>query len=359
LTALAEQRGGLKAFFATPAGKGTLVALAIVTLTASFLYLGPFVAIPTFLLFGLAVPIYSGWKRPRALAAIGLVALLVAIPVASLIEVEMLRAPSGAASSSSGYPYGNGAPVVSNAVVSPFTGADGATYTFSATVTPANVPKNDSSPLWLDLFVSTCPGATGNSSPYCTSGYPFVARNFTFPANFTSPQTVTFDVQLNGTNLWWWQMAAAFRSPTTSTNLTWAFLDLSNGYGAVQGPVSGTFADTFGLVLIPISLAMLLYPGSVFFFALLVYTFFKSREARKRREAAAATMAPPGSGPGPAPLPVGTPSDPTGAGGATAPPPPERACPNCGAVVYPNETQCWKCGVALTGAPATPLKSSP
>jgi len=229
-------------------------------------------------------------------------------------------------------------------------GAPGSVFNFSVTLNPQFVPLNDSPPLWVELFVSTCPGATGSTSPYCIAGYPFHAFNQTF-ANLTGPTLVSFNVVLNGTNLWWWQMATAFQTPLGSSNLSWDFLDVANGYNSVQGPITGDFTSTLGLVLVPIYLSMFLYSGSVFFFALLIYVFLKNREARRKRVAGAM---PPGapSSPGSSTSSPPTPGDaPAGTSGA-APTGPERRCPNCQAVVYPNETACWKCGASLAGGGA-------
>jgi hypothetical protein len=90
---------------------------------------------------------------------------------------------------------------------------------------------------------------------------------------------------------------------------------------------------------------MFLYVGIVFFAVLVIYMFFKSREARRNPPVA--------SGPSGGT----TPAEP----GSTAPSPTsaknERSCPKCGAVVYPSETACWKCGAPL-GA-ANPAGSPP
>lgn len=349
-----QQPRGIKRFFASRPGLLVLGLIAVGAMIGSFLYLGPFVAIPTLLLFGLAVPIYAGWKRPRTLALIGIVVLLVAAPLTSLADAQAIRVPSPAYSSDATPPSGNGGSVLDQAIVNPYTGASGGTYVFSVILNPQYVPANDSAPLWVELFVSTCPGATGNASPNCASGYPFVVSNKTLPANQTTPETLSFDVALSGPNIWWWQMAAVVESPRTSTNLTWIFLDVPNGYGAVQGPVTGDFLSTFAILVVPITEVMFLYSATVFFIALLVYMFLKAREAR-RKAAAAPMVGPDGSTP------------PATAGGGTtepaAPPttaPNERSCPNCGAVVYPSESSCWKCGKPLSkgpSEPSPPLKS--
>lgn len=347
-----QQTGGIKAFFATRPGKALLALVSLGTLVGSFLYLGPFLSIPTLLLFGLALPIYLGWKRIRDLAVVGFVVLLVAAPVATAIDTETVLQPSPVYSSDSTLPYGNGGPVLQNAVSTPFSAVAGSEFTFSVTVNPQFVPKNVSDLLWLELFLSTCPGATGPSSPYCNSGYPYHALNVSLGPAVNTSTVEKFSLQLNTTNIWWWQLGTAYRSATNASNaaignfsgnLTWIFLDVPNGYNAIQGPVSGDYGSTYELILFPVTIDMLLYPGSVFFFALLVYLYFKQREARKR-----------GGGP---PMPTretggGTPlADGTAAPKVTTP---ERTCPNCQALVYPNETTCWKCGAKLPPVPAAP-----
>lgn len=346
-----QQPRGIKGFFASRVGLAVLGAIAVGAMVGSFLYLGPFIAVPTLLLFGLAIPIYSGRKRPRTLAVFGIAVLVIAAPIASAADAAIFRMPSPSAASSDAAPYGQGGPVLDQALASPTSGPAGGTFQFSVLVQPAYVPTNASAPLWVEVFVSTCPGATGSSSPNCGSGYPFVVANRTLPANLTQPTLVTFNVTLNGTNIWWWQMATAVESPRGSSNLTWIFLSVPNGYGAVEGPVTGDYLSTLGLLVAPITEVMFLYSGSVFLFALLVYMFLKAREARRR-----ASSMPPGAAPTNAPAPD------AGGAGAGAPTkssaPPERACPNCGAVVYPSEKACWKCGAALPRSADAPLASS-
>lgn len=343
-----QQPGSVKSFVAGRLGRLILALLAGATLIGSFVYLGALISIPTFLFFGLAIPIYLGWKRPRDLAILGLAVLLVAAPVASVWEADLIRQPSPAASSDTGLPYGSGGAVLQGATVSPFAGADGGAYNFSVVVHPEYVPGNTSGLLWVELFVTTCPGATGNSSPTCPGGYPFYTQNETLAANLTQPFTASFTQTLSGGNLWWFQFATVYRNLTTG-NYTWIFLDPANGYGAVQGPVSGDFYSTIGLVIPGLYVAMLLYPGSVFFIALLIYVLFKRREAARKA-----------SIPGPAPGGPGTAEGPAGTGPATQERPAatgadEQRCPNCEAVVYANETSCWKCGKSLRPAGEEPL----
>ncbi len=342
---------GLRRFFATREGLLVLVAVAILTLTGSFLYLGPFLAIVAFLLFGLAVPIYAGWKRPRLLAVLGLTALLIAGPLTSVLYVgTVVRVPSASADSSSVAPYGNGGPVLQGAQVAPFTSDGNGPFNFSVTVNPQYLPANASGLLWLDLFVSTCPGATGNSSPYCQSGYPFYSFNQSL-TNVSQATVRSFSIHLPAPNVWWWQMATAYVAHGNGS-IVWIFLAPSSGYSGIQGPISGDFLSTVSIVLLPVYIDMLIYPGIVFFLGLIVYVYLKRRQSRR----AAGRATPPET-----PILAGTaPGRPeTGPSG-----PNERACPNCQAVVYANEANCWKCGAALppvaaAAGPALPSGGPP
>lgn len=349
-----QQGNSVKSFGAKPVGRIVLAGLATATLVGSFLELGPLLAIVTLLFFGLAVPIYLGWKRPRELAIMGLAVLLVAGPIAGAFYAQEIRQPSPLASSDNYAPYGSGGPVLQNAQVHPFTGAGGGTFNFSVEVYPQYVPANTSGLLWVELFVTTCPGATGNSSPYCPSPYPFYSPNASLPTGQSAPFTVYFNQVLPGPNIWWFQFATAYRSGPDQ-NLTWIFLDPANGYGAVQGPVSGSYDTTWELVVPTVYEELFLYSGAVFYLGLLIYFLFKRREAARQGA----------SGPGPSPpSPVATMPAPPTAGAPTpapgAPTAPELHCPNCKAVVYANETSCWKCGTALPkGGAAPPAADAP
>jgi hypothetical protein len=330
----------LRAFAARPIGRIVLVAVATLTLVGAFLVLGPFIAIPTFLLFGLALPIYAGIKRPRLLALMGLAALLVAAPVAAVFEAQNLRAPSPPAASADQPPYGQNGSVLSDAKVTPFTGVAGNTYTFSVVVNPAYLAPHRGPLLWVNLWVSTCPYPTSNTSIYCNAGYPWIVENHSLPANLTTATTVTFPTTLHLTNVWWWQMAATIPNSTAKGQVDWIFLNPGGPYASVEGPVTGDFLATVGLIVPSLYLALFLYAGLIFFVAVLFYAFFKARERRRKAARSGAAELPPagpGSGPGP--------------GSASGP---ERTCPNCGAVVYATEANCWKCGRPLTVAPVAP-----
>ena len=324
------QQGSIRAFFSKPLGRVLFVAFVVLVLVGSTLYLGYLLAIPAFLLTGLALPIWLGWKRPRLLLFTGLAAILVAGPIASALEVNTLQTPSPPSASASGTPY-SGA-VLRNATVHPFRGAVGGSYTFTVDVRPAYLPAGSSGVLWVDLFLSTCPGAISNSDVACGSGYPYFSQNTTY--NSTSPNPVSWTLKLGGPNVWWWSSGAGYRN--ASNHIVWVFLSPGGGYApTVEGPVTGSSFALFGLILPLIYVPLFLYTGTVYFVALLLYVWFKARERRRKGLPAQPTVSVPRSTSGPS---------------SSAPPArPEAACPNCGAVVYAGETRCWKCGAPLTG----------
>jgi hypothetical protein len=351
---------GFRGFGLTRLGKLVLLAISIAVLAATFYYLGPYFAIPAFVLFGLGVPIYAGWKIPRELALAGVVALLVAAPIVNYGLTSQAMVPSGAVmSGTNGTSSGTGNPVLTNAIASPYSGPGGSSFTFSVDVSPNNLPAKYLPDL-LFVYVSTCPGVTGPSSPNCPSGYPFYTANLSMVGVNASPTPETFHLALPGPNIWWWQMALLAESPffnstanRTEYNYDYIGLNANNIYGSVQGPIAGNFVTTFDLLLPQTIIELLFYPGLVFFVALLIYMFLKSREARRKaqRDRTGSASLPPTTGAPPdAPSTVDVPSD--------APRRNESACPKCGAVVYPGETSCWKCGSPLPSTGAAPLPSS-
>lgn len=344
---------GVKSFVAKPVGKWALVAVAIAATSATFLYLGPYVATLSLLIFGLVVPIYAGWKRPRQLAIAGLVILLATGPITAAVYSDWARLPSPSANSPNALPYGASGSILQNAHVAPFTGGPGSDFVFTADFHPEFVPAGDAPPTGVYLYVSTCPGATSNNSPTCGSGFPFFQFNHSLPANASSVTPVRFTVPLPGVQIWWWQMGTPLTNRTTA-NVTWVLLDSKNGLGGVQGPVTGDYLATFGLVLPVIYGDLAFFPGIVYFLALLVYVFFKSREARRKAMAEGAGVGRPPEAAPPAETPA-----PGGDSRPAAPGREESTCPNCHAIVYPNETSCWKCGTALRGAASTSKSDSP
>ena len=338
-------RWSLRAWFGTRVGRIALLAITILSVVACYVYLGvdgPFLAIPDLLFFGLAAPIYCGWKRPRHLALYGLAAMLIAAPITSALALDYVYIPATPVSS---VPIaGTNGSLLDQAQVQPYSAPTGTVFNFTVTVHPFNVPSGGAStPLWVELWVSTCPGATGPDDPYCTGGYPLIDlnRSLSSPGANTTPsasELVSFLVPINDTNIWSWEMGTAYYAGPGATNLTWIFLETP-----VQGPVVGSPSAIYVLALESFTVSEITGAGLVFFVGLLVYMWFKAREARRK------ALAAPPAGPGATPTVSGPP--PPGTSTVTRPAAPaERACPNCGAVVYPNESACWKCGAPLSTA---------
>jgi hypothetical protein len=341
---------GLRGFGTKPLGRAILLGVAIVVTGVALAEVGLLIAIGTMLLLGLLLPIYTGWKRPRHLAIVGLVLILLIAPVTTALSTEMYRAPSPIVASSNSAPYGYGGSVLQNAYVTPFTGDSSTNFSFLVDVYPQFDPPNVTN-LRIFFFVSSCPTATGNvTPPSCGSGYPYFQQIERVNHSATGPIHLAFNQQLPSPDVWWWTMFANFTLANGSAQYSFV-QDLTSGYSTVQGPVTGSWLDTFGLILPQLYLLVALYLGIPFYVALLAYVWFKAREARRK-----------GLQGGGAPAPGPAPSEKPGGGGATpaSGPPVESHCPNCQAVVYPTESKCWKCGKPLpaSAASSAPLPSS-
>jgi hypothetical protein len=353
-----QKPSGFRGFFQKPYGKALLIAIAVLVTFATYVYVETLLAIPAVLLFGLAIPIWLGLKRPRFLALLGLVVILLVAPISTVVITQDVRNPISPADSLSNIP-GTTASLMQNASVSPYTGSDSTNFTWTVTLSPAGIPKGNSSPLWINLYISSCPGATSTVSPsWCSPGYPFTLLNFTFSANLTAPTTLQFHYQIGSQGIWDWQMGIYTRNLTTHA-LFFQTLVGDPTYNGLEGPVVGDFASTYFAVLPTIYFDDALFLGGPFFVILLFYLLFKNRE-RRRKEAAqrAAGPVPPGDsgsapGTGSQLPPVLSKGPPPGSGATPAAP--EKSCPNCNAVVYENETTCWKCGASLTTSPGKPL----
>jgi hypothetical protein len=346
-------------FLSTRLGQVFLVALAALVVFVTYAFVLAVIAIPAFLLFGLAVPIWSGQKRPRFLAVLGLVVVLVVAPTATYVFTEGVRTPVGTADSGVGVPFSTGTALMQNATVSPYIGSADTNFTWTVTIVPKSVPPNNSTPVELDLFISTCPGATGNNSPNCQQPYPFtLLTNTSLPPNATVPYNVTFHYRIGSDGIWDWQMGIYTKNRTTGT----PYFQLLIGdptYNGIQGPIVGTFTTTYSELVATVYFQDLLFLGAPFFFVLLIYMLFKNRE-RRRKEALQRAMgpvppsAPAGGGPG-APSGAPLPSSKTSPGAPGVPPAvpatvQEFNCPNCNAVVYAGEKSCWKCGASVPAA---------
>ncbi|MCI4335064.1 MAG: hypothetical protein L3K04_05515 [Thermoplasmata archaeon] len=336
----------LRNFATRPWARALLIGIAIPVVGAAFIYLGEVVGIAAILLLGLVVPIYLGWKRPRQLAIAGLVILLLSAPVAGALETNLIFTPSPSASSANTLPGGNGGSILQNASVGPFSGGPGTNFSFGVDVFPKYDPPNTTLHDVV-LVVSTCPTATGNqTSPFCSAGYPFYLQNHTFNVTPNATFHLVFHQALPGPDIWWWTMYAETRATNGSYHSSLLFT--GPNYPTVEGPVTGSWGSIFGIIVGQVYLYMFLYLGIVYYLALLVYTWFKTREARRKAGATLPT----------APPPPGAPTS-TAPPGTPPPAPAERHCPNCQAVVYESETQCWKCGTSLRPGAAPPTAGAP
>jgi hypothetical protein len=358
-----QQRGGFRRFLQSPPGKALLIAATILLTFASFVYVQTLIAIPVFLLFGLAVPIWSGLKAPKYLALSGLVVVLLVAPIANAAITQEIMTPLPAASSATGLPFSNGgSAVMQNAAVSPYVGTTSTNFTWTVTIYPQYLPYANSSIDGVALYVSSCPGATSNNSPSCAAGYSLWAFNNTTVKNITSPTNVTFHFQIGSEGIWDWQMELAYRNGTGG-NTTYQLLLGDATYNGLEGPVVGNFGSVYESLLPTLYLDVLLFLGIPFYVVLLLYMVFKSREKRKQ-DAARRAAGPPPDDTGPSVPASASPGGGDGSGkltgASTAPVVTEGACPSCGAVVYANETTCWKCGAKIGGSSSSaPLPSSP
>jgi hypothetical protein len=355
-----DATGGFRGFLRSRAGRVALILIALGAVFGTFSYIDPLLAIPVFLLVGLALPIWAGIKRPRYLALTGLIVLIVVAPLATIVYSQELLVPTPAVSSPGVGDDEIGGSVLQNATVSPFTAGAGTNFTWTVQVFPRYLASSLNTTNWtndsLQLYISTCPGATTPNASYCGGGYPFLTRTHAFagphaPANGT---VVTFDQALSTSTIWSWQMELLFQNRTNASNPFRIELSGEAGYNGIEGPIVGGFVTAYGALIGTIYEIELIYLGVVFYFVLLLYAWFKSREAKRKQlikraaQSMVASQSPAAgatSGAGPSRT-------------ASTPGPGELKCPACGAVVYPSEAKCWKCGGPL-GAPSTPLPSGP
>jgi len=370
----AKPAGGFRGFLRSKVGRVLLVVfvLGVVfgTEASEPNASATILAIPVFLAAGLALPIYVGLKRPRYLAVSGLVVLLAVAPLATIVFSQDALAPPSTASTAGTAPNEAGGSVLQDASVTPYSGSSSAMFTWNVSLYPKFLGKSLNTTNWsndaLDLYISSCPGATAPNLSYCGGGYTLITLAHTFskaspPANGS---VVTFQQHLSENGLWSWQMVLILQNSSNASNPFEIELVGDPTYDGLAGPIVGGFAVVYGLLIVSVYVIVLIYLGIPFYFALLLYMWFKGREARRKeaeRRAANAKAAlaggPPGEGAaggsGPA-------SGPPGSTGSAPPVASELACPSCGAVIYPNESKCWKCGAPVGGAPAStpPLPST-
>lgn len=356
-----EQLAGLRGFVQKPLGRVLLIAFAVVVTAFTYAYLYALLAIPVLMIVGLAVPIWLGIKRIRFLAIMGLVVLLLSAPIANVVLTQEVMTPIGAASSPTDLVGGGGGAVLQNAQVTPYVGTLSTNFTWTVTIVPQYIPKGNSSPFLLSLYISTCPGATGANDPNCAVGYPFYVLNKTFTGNLTANTTETFHFIFPSDSIWAWQMGLFLNNSTSPSthNATFILLAGDPMYNGLEGPVVGTFATMYVQLLLTVYINILVYLGIPFYVVLLVYMYIKRRQTQ-RGSAIARSPGPiaPESGGTDAPVSPAPRSGVADGADVSGPRRPEVPCPNCGAVVYPNETTCWKCGKPL-GSNLKPSSEAP
>lgn len=355
-----QSQGRFRRFLQTRLGRAFLIVLAIVVVSASYIF-SAIIAIPAIVLFALAIPVWSGLKRPRFLALLGLVVVLAVAPIATAVFTQDIMTPTGPVSSS---PGPGGLEMMQNATISPYLGNTSTNFTWTVTVYPYSHPANNSTPTKLQLFISTCPGATSSTSLYCGSGYPLTTlTNKSLPPNATNAcrcYNVTFHYRIGSDGIWNWQMIITTTGPPNGTSY---YQELAGDptYDAIQGPIIGGYGATYLSVLPGLYEADLLFLGVPFYLVLLVYMLFKNWERRRKEAPQRAlgpvppTTTPPEAGttppaPSAAPLPSSASPPPSGPAGPPSEPSTgvkEYNCPKCNAVVYAGEKSCWKCGAPL------------
>lgn len=365
----AEPPHGFRGFFQSTVGRVTFVLIAVAVTFAAFTYIGTLLAIPVMMIVGLAFPVWLGLKRPRFLAIAALVVLLAAAPLATIIfSQEILVAPASA-SSATVAPLGSGGSVLTDATLTPFQGTASTNFTWSVTLEPKYLPSKYNGTIWtndeVQLYISTCPGATTASSSNCASGYPFHVLTYKFPSAPTNGTVVPFHHLIGTSGIWSWQMSLVIQNTTNTSNPSYIGLVGDPTYDGIEGPIIGGFATVYGALIGAIYVDEFVYLGLPFYFVLLLYMWYKSRERRRRQairraaravEAAKSGGTTPPASESPSPPASGGPAA-AGAAGGAAQGPGELACPACGAVVYAGEAKCWKCGADLGGPKPAPLPS--
>ena len=169
-----------------------------------------------------------------------------------------------------------------NATVKPFLGTTSTNFTWTVWVYPQNVWQTNSTPVWLDLDISTCPGATGNGSLSCI---PSPTRSLssirTLNRTILPRMSRRSTTKLARTGFWEWQMGLWTLNRTTHR----PFFQLLVGdpdVNGIEGPVIGGFGTIYGELILSVDVEDLIYLGAPFYFVLLIYMLFKNRERRKK-----------------------------------------------------------------------------
>ena len=360
-----EPTGGLRGFFRTAPGKVAFLLIVIGATFGTFTYVSTVLAIPLLMVMGIGFPLYLGLRRPRFLALSALVVLVVVAPLSTLVFSDELLIPPAAVSSPGAGPYEIGGSVLQNATISPFSGGSGTNFTWNVAVYPRFLQSSLNGTNWsndsLKLFVSTCPGATSSNTSYCGGAFTLItlSQRFASRAGPSNGTVFTFHQPIGGKGIWSWQIQLVIQNVSNASNPSLISLSGDPTFNGVEGPIVGGFATAYGALIGTVYEIELIYLGLPFYFVLLLYVWFKQRETRRKQMIRRAAQAMAAAG---APGQSSTPGAPSGGPpgpSAAAPASSELACPSCGAVIYANETKCWKCGASL-GAPTggTPLPTS-
>jgi hypothetical protein len=322
----------IRNFARTRLGYGVFLTVIILILAGLVVLTGDdaFLMAVSLVIFALALPIYLGWnRRLRTLAVVAAVILLLVPPVAAAPETGQLLVPSPAVSSADG--------VLQNGTVNPFSGPGvQGRYNFTVEVYPTRAPDNGTVTN-VTLYVTNCPfdNFTQHNNCHYNPDYFLQTRINLSASQRRMPEvTLSYDVPLPSGEILDYILEADYVYNVTSngtvrtyTGTSCAGLSSNGTCGWMEGPVTATFAQTYGLVLLGFYESFL-FLAIIVYVALGLYSYLKLRE--RRRLAAAARNADGTSTP---PLPSGQVA--------------ERTCPSCGAVVKPDEDFCWKCGKSL------------
>ncbi len=332
----------VKAFAGTLPGYAVFLAIIILVVAASLVYLGTIFGAITLLIFAFGVPVYLGWGRSlRHFLLIALVVSLLIPPISSVLLTNELVAPSPA--------YVSPDNALQNAVVSPFQ-ATSSSFNFSVQVNESHLPKNYNL-TEVFLWVTNCPSDSNSTRGQCGSNDFF--QNLTYvvaPAErgLLRSFPVSFVESLPGGQIFYFE----FWTWGINTTASSAYSSSCTGppgqgiCGYAEGPVTGTYGTIYGLVLVEVYLLMAEI-GILLVVAILFYRFLKGREKRRHEMAKAQaedqqSLAVPVSKPLKSSASKG---DETSTG---------TRCPQCGAAVDPGETFCWKCGNELATGSSPP-----
>lgn len=332
----------IKAFAGTLPGYAVFLAIIVLVVAASLVYLGTIFGAITLLIFAFGVPVYLGWGRSlKHFLLIALVVSLLIPPISSVLLTNELVTPSPA--------YVSPDNVLQHAVVSPFQATSGK-FNFSVDVNHSSLPKNYRL-TQVFLWVTNCPSDSNSTRGQC-GGNDFF-QNLTYALtpseqNLTGTYPVSFLETLPGGQIFYFEFWTWGINTTTNS----AYSSSCTGppgqgiCGYAEGPVTGSYGTIYALVLVEVYLLMAEI-GILLVVAILFYRFLKGREKR-RNEMARAQAEDRREGASPAVKPLKSSTSKTLEAGG-------NKCPQCGAAVEPGEAFCWKCGKDL---PSTSPPSS-